>query len=360
MLEIHSKTRATLDRLASAYALLQENAGLRDLGASAAMISHEIRNYVSTLKGNAVLLSRAADAESGQAQAEAIRKAALRMEAVSQDIATFATASAPVGGYALSLVGLLDEVVERHFPSRKQAFRVVSFGSTEVAGDAGKLEQVFLNLARNAFEAGAARVDIRIRPWRDRLILAIEDDGEGCLPEDLAKIATPFYSGKKEMGGTGLGCSIAASILKAHGASFRMYSKNALGDGQRGMVINAVFPRAATAPAVEQEVVVMAGGPEVRACILQPLLNLGLRPYLLSGSDLSPGLQGILRSPLFLAEDEGVEAIRAAWGFRPIFAVEARRVARRVGRSAGPEAARFLLSEENMAGLLAQATTERH
>jgi hypothetical protein len=57
-LEIHEKNRATLDRLASAYALLQENAGLRDLGASAAMISHEIRNYVSTLKGNALLMGR--------------------------------------------------------------------------------------------------------------------------------------------------------------------------------------------------------------------------------------------------------------------------------------------------------------
>lgn len=192
-LESSRNNRDTLQNIASAYALLRENAGYRELGISAAMVSHEIRNYVATLRGNVTLMA-GADGSDASALAS-VRATADRLELISRDIAAFS--SLPPTDLGEGSMVRMDEIIRgclaRHFPGSSGRFRLETpSGIPPLRASPDRLDQDFLNLFRNAFEAGARTVDIRIRVWGGRLIVAVEDDGSGCAVEDLANIGTPF------------------------------------------------------------------------------------------------------------------------------------------------------------------------
>jgi signal transduction histidine kinase len=90
----------------------------------------------------------------------------------------------------------------------------------EVIGSRTALSQVISNVVVNAAQAvekrSDARVVLRPRVEEGRLILEVDDNGEG-IPEDaLARIFDPFFS-LKEDGGTGLGLAISRRIAREHG-----------------------------------------------------------------------------------------------------------------------------------------------
>lgn len=93
-----------------------------------------------------------------------------------------------------------------------------------VRGNAGALEQLFLNLLLNAAEAlrpgGAARVAIEETSTEVRV--TVHDDGPGIAPELLERIREPFFTTKEN--GTGLGLSIGQRIASAHGAELVLES----------------------------------------------------------------------------------------------------------------------------------------
>lgn len=100
----------------------------------------------------------------------------------------------------------------------------------DVRGDPPLLEQVVVNLARNALEAmhetpGAERrLTIRSRIDGGCVAVEVEDCGRGIDPQLEAHLFTPFYSTKEQ--GTGLGLHICRSIIEAHEGSLWM-SRNA-------------------------------------------------------------------------------------------------------------------------------------
>lgn len=344
LLEVHRENLGTMDRLASAYALLRQDAGLRDLGASTAMISHEIRNYVAALKGNAALLG----GPESSPGVEAIREAAERLETISRGISDLGSSAVPAGsGTGVRLAEVAGRCVERHFRGREGTFRVTdATGGAVVRADPDRLEQALLNLFRNALEAGAGSVEVRLRAWGGRLIAAVEDDGHGCADSVLVRIGTPFFTGRDGRGGTGLGCSISAGILRAHGASLRVYAKNALGGGERGLVAIAVFPLPGRDGPANREAVVLGDAEAVRSSVLPPLLNLGVRPILLQGADSLPRFAGQGR-PLLLAGGVLAEAVLPAWKEGPAFFADHHRVMWSARTGGSPS--RTLLSEERLA-----------
>lgn len=95
-----------------------------------------------------------------------------------------------------------------------------------VPGDSDSLKQVFLNLIQNAAEAVGNRgeitvstkwvADYRIRN-SNTVLISVRDDGEGIPRENLKKIFTPFFSGKRD--GTGLGLFISSRVVAKHGGA---------------------------------------------------------------------------------------------------------------------------------------------
>lgn len=104
-----------------------------------------------------------------------------------------------------------------------------------------KLGQVVINLLMNSAQAipegdqKAHRIQIQTWAEPDRVVVSVADTGCG-IPEHLTKrIFEPFVTTKEKEGGTGLGLSLCADIVRQHGGDIRLYS--ALGQGSQFDVV---------------------------------------------------------------------------------------------------------------------------
>lgn len=91
-----------------------------------------------------------------------------------------------------------------------------------VTGNFQKLEQVIINLIINACQAlrdssAALRITTSSDQDRQRVIITVQDEGGGMDAETLSQIMDPFFTTKRDTGGTGLGLSVSAGIVKEHG-----------------------------------------------------------------------------------------------------------------------------------------------
>lgn len=88
--------------------------------------------------------------------------------------------------------------------------------------DAPTLAAVLAILADNSREAGASRARIALGRTAKQITLRYEDDGPGIPPGDRDRIFTPFFTSRRDRGGTGLGLPIARSLLSAGGATITL------------------------------------------------------------------------------------------------------------------------------------------
>jgi two-component system, cell cycle sensor histidine kinase and response regulator CckA len=105
-----------------------------------------------------------------------------------------------------------------------------------IHADHTHLEQVFLNLAINARDAGARTVAIETRIESDEVVIEVRDDGRGMEALTLRQIFEPFFTTKAH--GTGLGLSTVQSIVQQNGGSVE--AQSAPGQGSTFVVR---FPR---------------------------------------------------------------------------------------------------------------------
>jgi two-component system, NtrC family, nitrogen regulation sensor histidine kinase NtrY len=92
--------------------------------------------------------------------------------------------------------------------------------------DAGQMEQVVLNLLKNAEESGSAKdaIELAVVPReKGSADLVVRDRGPGMSDEVLASALLPFYSTKKT--GTGLGLALCREIVEAHGGKVRLQNR---------------------------------------------------------------------------------------------------------------------------------------
>jgi signal transduction histidine kinase len=207
----------------------------------AALLGHEIKNYLCTLKGNASLLRQRVPTDD-QAIIDRIDRVVEKLESFTRRMGASEAATG---------LGVLTPVVpsqtaqacvRTHFHKRSEAFRFHEDpGAPPLLCDPGRLEQVFLNLYANALEAGAVRVDTWVRREENRLLIRIEDDGRGCAREDLARIFEPFFTTKTGPARRGLGMFIVQSIVENHGGRVQVESKNGSGAGRTGLIFTLVF-----------------------------------------------------------------------------------------------------------------------
>jgi two-component system NtrC family sensor kinase len=101
-------------------------------------------------------------------------------------------------------------------------------------GNSQRIEQVVVNLLLNACQAlpdaqRAIQVATAHDPLRGGVVLTVKDEGVGIPAEHLSHLTDPFFTTKREQGGTGLGLSVSAGIVKEHQG--RIEFRSAVGEG---------------------------------------------------------------------------------------------------------------------------------
>ena len=93
------------------------------------------------------------------------------------------------------------------------------------------LKQIIINLILNAIDAvskkKAKEINIIGHNSANRVILRIEDNGDGISPENIEKLPTPFFTTKET--GTGLGLSVTFKLVEEHGGEIKLDSKIGVG-----------------------------------------------------------------------------------------------------------------------------------
>ena len=109
----------------------------------------------------------------------------------------------------------------------------------KIMGIPWKLEEVFINLLMNSFDACTASdsIEITTRSQDGKVVAMIADSGHGIRPEHLAKVFDPFFTTKEIGKGTGLGLSVCYNIIKQHGGDIELTSSE-----RGGTTITISFP----------------------------------------------------------------------------------------------------------------------
>ena len=115
-------------------------------------------------------------------------------------------------------------------------------GLPPINGNFCEIEQVMLNLITNACQALTNKSQkVYLKTYFDdnsnEVLIDVVDEGIGILPENFSKITDPFFTTKRELGGTGLGLSVSYTIIKDHSGSFDFSSEPG-----KGTKIQLKFP----------------------------------------------------------------------------------------------------------------------
>ncbi|MFT3771082.1 MAG: ATP-binding protein [Minicystis sp.] len=226
---------------------------LATMGRLAASVVHEINSPLAYLLANLEFVASrlgGIDDERLAPLREPMERAcegATRVRRIVQDLRSLARGDDEPAG-AADVRAVLDACASLADADIRRRARVVrAYADVPPArGSEARLGQVFLNLLLNAAHACGERAaeqhEIRlvVRRAEDRVIVEVQDDGEGIPPEHLGRLFDPFFTTKPASAGMGLGLSICHTLVTRLGGEIRVESE--LG---RGTTVFVALPVAA-------------------------------------------------------------------------------------------------------------------
>lgn len=200
---------------------------LATIGQIAASIAHDIRNPLTSIQGFIQLIEKQERRESHLQYYKIIRSEISRIDSLIREVLVLSKSHAvDMEKWSdVNLSELLQRLVKLMDPDaiKCNVEIVLHLEATPViVGSDEKLQQVFMNLIRNALEAieSGGRIDIFLLQGKDEAAIVVRDTGPGIPENMLEHLFTPFYTSKPE--GTGLGLSICQSIVRSSGGSIQV------------------------------------------------------------------------------------------------------------------------------------------
>jgi signal transduction histidine kinase len=193
---------------------------LRDF---AAAVSHEFKTPIAGIRGALELIGDHGPTMSEEerqrfianATADADRLSHLLQRLLAQARADMAIAAENA---VTSLESPVRNVADGH-RGPHLAIRVDIPEDADVAAPPELIEAVLDTIVENSRQAGASEVLISAVPKVTSIILLVSDDGPGIPPGDHERIFEPFHTSRRSEGGSGLGLSIARSLLSSVGGT---------------------------------------------------------------------------------------------------------------------------------------------
>ncbi|NWB92190.1 ATP-binding protein [Pseudomonas agarici] len=225
---------------------LVQSAKLAALGQMSAALAHEINQPLTAQRMQLATLRLLLDhgrIEAAYQALEPLDQLLARMAALTGHLKTYARQSPSGLREPLDLAGVVDQSLQLLDPRLREDNVSTQLHLTRpawVRGDAIRLEQVLINLLRNALDAmhdkPFKRLAIRIEADQLLWLLTVSDSGGGIAEEHLAKVFDPFFTTKPV--GEGLGLGLAVSYAIVHELGGRLSVDNQAG----GAVFTLALP----------------------------------------------------------------------------------------------------------------------
>jgi signal transduction histidine kinase len=220
------------DELAAALRKLEAQDRLVSLGMLSASVAHELNTPLAVLNGSIEkLIENAHAAKAGAHEIERLermQRVAVRLQKISEGLVGFSRMRTQ-RTEPLAVRTLVDEAWGLvAIDEKSSAVEFVNHVRAEdrVIGNRDRLEQVFVNLLRNALiaiEGSSGKIEVRSKrqdrsgkPW---VVIAVEDNGRGIPADVLPNIFDAFVTARLDARGTGLGLTVAAGIVTQHGGT---------------------------------------------------------------------------------------------------------------------------------------------
>ena len=210
-------------------------------------VAHEVNNPLTAILGFADLLLENPDLpDNARKDLRVILQEAQRTKQIVQNLLSFARQMPPQRNPVQLNLILRRTIQLRSYDFNSHGIDIVEHldeGLPDVIGDAHQLQQVFLNILNNAYDAvhetgRPARIEINTTKAGDAVEVSFRDNGHGISHPD--RIFDPFFTTKEVGKGTGLGLSICYGIVKEHGGEILCHNNS---DGQ-GATFIVRFPAA--------------------------------------------------------------------------------------------------------------------
>ena len=200
-----------------------------------AMVSHDLRSPLTSLRGNAQLLKRRGTYR--EATVDAILVQTDRMARLIDDLVELIRVEeglVPLRRQAVDVVALAQTVTsEVHALTSHQRVEIIAPQGPVIGDwDPDRLGQVLQNLLMNAVKYGPddGRITIQVAVTDDEVRVSVTDDGPGIAPGHLPHLFERFYRADMTgSGGLGLGLFISRMLVEAHGG--RIWAESTPGSG---------------------------------------------------------------------------------------------------------------------------------
>ena len=190
------------------------------------VLTHEIMNTVSPIASLSDAMARSMD-ENGKSELD-IKAGLETISDSSKNLIGFVQTYRELSGVAkpirkaLELQELMDQVISLNSEFIASCGAVCIYRPEEpdlvIYADEGQISQIFINLIKNALQAGAKHIDITASMGKDDdVVVRVANDGAPIPVSAQEQIFIPFYTTKKE--GSGIGLSISRQIMRGHNGS---------------------------------------------------------------------------------------------------------------------------------------------
>jgi two-component system NtrC family sensor kinase len=196
-------------------------------------VAHEVNNPLAAILGfTDLLLENPGVPDNAREDLQIILQETQRTKDIVQDLLSFAR-QRPVQRELVHVNNVLRQTIKlRSYDFASHGVEVVEEFDEKLPpalGDSQQLQQVFLNILNNAYDAAQeaghrGRIAIRTCLHNESIEVAVTDNGTGITNPE--RIFDPFYTTKQAGKGTGLGLSICYGIVRAHGGEILCWNNS--------------------------------------------------------------------------------------------------------------------------------------
>ena len=225
--ELENRIAERTRELQETQAQLMHQDKMAGFGLLAAGIAHEVGNPLTSISSIVQVLERRNPDEYTREKLSLVSGQLSRIQGILRELTNFSRPPAQEKS-RYTIRDIVDEAlnIAKYYKGTKSRTLTAEIPPDLPAlhGVRDQLVQVIFNLVLNAIDATAkgGRIDISARSEGDRVVVRVQDDGNGIDPNNLKSIFQPYFTTKKQ--GTGLGLFVTNKIIGEHGGEVRFES----------------------------------------------------------------------------------------------------------------------------------------